>query len=347
MEKVSPKQFLYNVLSGVAIAIVAGLVPNAILGELLKFLASKNAIFQTPLQIVLAIQFTVPLLVGTLIAMRFKLQPLATAVVASSAFVGSGVAQFKNGAVVLVGVGDLINTMITAAIAVLFILVIGERFGSLGLIFLPTIVGVSASLIGVTILPYVKLITTGIGNLVNTFTELQPILMSILIAIVFSFLIISPISTVATSLAIGITGLAAGSASIGIVACEAALVAGTIKINRAGVPLTIFLGGVKMMIPNMVRHPMILLPIFTTAIISGFVGGLLEISGTKESAGFGIIGMIGPISAFKLMDADPLMRLLVVFIAFFVVPFIVGFAVNAIYMKVFKLYDREIFKFLA
>ncbi|HJF66812.1 MAG TPA: PTS sugar transporter subunit IIC, partial [Staphylococcus kloosii] len=66
-----------------------------------------------------------------------------------------------------------------------------------------------------------------------------------------------------------------------------------------------------------------------------------------ESAGFGIIGMIGPISAFKLMDADPLMRLLVVFIAFFVVPFIVGFAVNAIYMKVFKLYDREIFKFLA
>lgn len=102
-----------------------------------------------------------------------------------------------------------------------------------------------------------------------------------------------------------------------------------------------------MMIPNMVRHPMILLPIFTTAIISGFVGGLLEISGTKESAGFGIIGMIGPISAFKLMDADPLMRLLVVFIAFFVVPFIVGFAVNAIYMKVFKLYDREIFKFLA
>ncbi|MBF7016187.1 PTS transporter subunit IIC [Staphylococcus durrellii] len=347
MERVSPKQFLYNVLSGVAIAIVAAFVPNAILGELLKFLSSKNAIFQTPLQIVLAIQFTVPLLVGTLIAMRFKLQPLATAVVASSAFVGSGIAQFKNGAVVLVGVGDLINTMITAAIAVLFILIIGDRFGSLALIFLPTTVGFSASLIGVTILPYIKMITTGIGKLVNTFTELQPVLMSILIAIVFSFLIISPISTVATSLAIGISGIAAGSASLGIVACEAALVSGTIKINKVGVPLTIFLGGVKMMIPNMVRHPVILLPIFTTAIITGFVGGLLEISGTKESAGFGIIGLIGPISAFKLMDADPLMRLLIVVLTFFVVPFIVGFAVNTIYMKVFKLYNREIFKFLA
>ncbi|WP_417891366.1 PTS sugar transporter subunit IIC, partial [Acinetobacter pittii] len=95
--------------------------------------------------------------------------------------------------------------MLTAAIAVFFILVIGERFGSLTLIIMPTFVGVIASFIGLIILPYVQLITTGIGNLVNTFTDLQPILMSILIAMVFSFLIISPISTVATALAIGIS----------------------------------------------------------------------------------------------------------------------------------------------
>src|SRR5699024_9264436 len=86
----------------------------------------------------------------------------ATAVVASAAFVGSGVAQFKNGVWMLVGVGDLINTMITAAIAVFFILVIGERFGSLTLIILPTIVGVISGLIGITILPYVQRITTHI-----------------------------------------------------------------------------------------------------------------------------------------------------------------------------------------
>lgn len=118
MIKVSPKQFINNVLSGVAIAIVAGLIPNAILGEVFKLLAPKHAIFESLLQVVLGIQFTVPLLVGALIAMRFSLTPLATAVVASSAFVGSGVAQFKDGVWVLAGVGDLINTMITAAIAV-------------------------------------------------------------------------------------------------------------------------------------------------------------------------------------------------------------------------------------
>src|SRR5699024_12240623 len=88
MIKISPKQFLNNVLSGVAIAIVAGLIPNAILGELFKLFAPKYSIFQTLLQVVESIQFTVPLLVGALIAMRFNLSPLATAVVASSAFIG-------------------------------------------------------------------------------------------------------------------------------------------------------------------------------------------------------------------------------------------------------------------
>ena len=41
-----------------------------------------------------AIQFTVPALIGALIAMKFNLTPLAIAVVVAS-YVGSGAAQFK------------------------------------------------------------------------------------------------------------------------------------------------------------------------------------------------------------------------------------------------------------
>ena len=119
-----------------------------------------------------------------------------------------GVAQFKNGAWVIAGIGDLINTMITATIAVLFILLIEKRVGSMALIVYPTIVGGLSATIGVLILPYVHMITTGIGNMVNSFTELQPVLMCMLISMVFSFIIISPLSTVAIAIAIGITGLA-------------------------------------------------------------------------------------------------------------------------------------------
>lgn len=307
-----------------------------------------HPIFKTLLGVVQAIQFTVPALVGALIALKFNLTPLAMAVVASASYVGSGAAQFKNGTWVIAGIGDLINTMITASIAVLLILLIEHRVGSMALIVYPTIVGGISATIGVLILPYVHMITTGIGNMINSFTELQPVLMSMLISMVFSFIIISPLSTVAIAIAIGISGIAAGSASIGIAAIEAVLLIGTSQVNRAGVPISIFFGGVKMMMPNMVRYPIIMMPILITAAVSGIASGIVGIAGTKESAGFGFIGMVGPINAFKFMGIDSAwLSLLLIIIAFFIVPFFVAWILDILLRKVFKIYTNDIFKFLA
>ncbi|MBJ7886167.1 PTS transporter subunit IIC [Bacillaceae bacterium HSR45] len=348
LSKIGPKEFIFRVLSGVAVGIVAGLVPNAILGEIFKYLMQFHPIFKILLGVVQAIQFTVPALVGALIALKFNLTPLAMAVVASASYVGSGAAQFKNGTWVIVGIGDLINTMITASIAVLLILLIEHRVGSMALIVYPTIVGGISATIGVLILPYVHMITTGIGNMINSFTELQPVLMSMLISMVFSFIIISPLSTVAIAIAIGISGIAAGSASIGIAATEAVLLIGTSQVNRAGVPISIFFGGVKMMMPNMVRYPIIMLPILITAAVSGIASGIVGIAGTKESAGFGFIGMVGPINAFKFMGIDSAwLSLLLIIIAFFIVPFFVAWILDILLRKVFKIYTNDIFKFLA
>lgn len=342
-----PKDFVFRVLSGVAIGIVAGLVPNAILGEIFKYFMQYHPIFKTLLGVVQAIQFTVPALIGALIAMKFNMTPLAIAVVASDSYVGSGAAQFKQGTWVIAGIGDLINTMLTASIAVLLILLIEERVGSMALIVFPTVVGGLAATIGVFTLPYVRLITTGIGNMVNSFTELQPVFMSMLISMVFSFIIISPLSTVAIAIAIGLSGIAAGSASIGIAATEAVLLIGTSKVNHVGIPLSIFFGGVKMMMPNMVKYPVIMIPIFLTAAISGIASGIIGISGTKESAGFGFIGMVGPINAFKFMHVDSAwLSLLLIVIAFFVVPFLVAWILDLILRRLIHLYENDIFKFM-
>ena len=187
----------------------------------------------------------------------------------------------------------------------------------MALIVYPTIVGGISATIGVLILPYVHTINIAIGNMINSFTELQPVLMCMLISMVFSFIIISPLSTVAIAIAIGITGLAAGSASIGISATEAVLLIGTSQVNRVAVPISIFFGGVKMMMPNMVKYPIIMLPILITAAVSGVVGSLIGIAGTKESAGFGFIGMIGPISAFKFLHVDSaVMSIILIIIGF-------------------------------
>jgi uncharacterized membrane protein len=347
MEKVNFKEFVNKVLTGVALGIVVGLIPNAILGELFKFLSQYHDIFATLNSVVVGIQFTVPVIVGVLIALQFKLNPIQTVIVGTAAFVGSGAAVFKESMWVLTGVGDLINTMITASIAVLIIMLIKDKLKSLTIILLPIIAGGIAGFLGIILLPYVQLLTTGIGQLINGFTNFQPLLMYILIAIAFSVLIVSPISTVAIAMAIGITGLAAGAANIGIAAAACMLVIGTWKVNNSGVPIAVFLGAMKMMMPNLLKHPVIAIPIGLTASVTALAANFFGIEGTKEAAGFGFSGLVGPINAIKFMDGSASMNIFILIIVYFVVPFIAAFVIHNVCTKVFKLYDPSVFRFIS
>ena len=211
-EMITPRTFIFNVLNGVALAIVVGMIPNAILGELSKYLSQYNDIFTKVAFVTQGIQYSIPILTGVLIAGQFKLTQLQTAV--TGAFVGSGASTFTDNKWVIVGIGDLINTMITASIAVGIILLISHKLGSLNMIVLPIVGGAVAGLIGLLILPYTKLITLGLGDVINGLTNTQPIIMTILIAMIFSILIVSPISSIGIGLAIGISGLAVRSVGV-------------------------------------------------------------------------------------------------------------------------------------
>lgn len=346
-EKMTFKKFTFNVLNGLAVAIVVGLIPNAVLGGLFQYLGQSIPVFETLHHVVLGIQFALPLMVGVLIAFQFKLNPMETAVVGAAAYVGSGAAQATEAGWQIVGIGDLINTMLTASIAVLMVLWLSGRLGSLTIILLPILVGGIPGFIGLLTLPYFSKITLAIGDVVNTLTTLQPLLMCMLIAILFSFIIVSPVSTIAVGLAIGISGLAAGAAAIGVAAAAVVLFIGTLRVNKLGVPVAIILGGMKMMMPNIIRYPILLLPIGVTAGITGIVGSIVGIEGTKESAGFGIVGLVGPIKALEFLTQDPLINVLLVGFVFIGVPFIVGFIVNTLFCKVLKLYKPDIYRFTA
>ena len=172
----TPKLFLDRVLNGAAVGIVVGLIPNAITGELFKLLARlfpDISLFTTLGQVVVGLQFTVPVIVGVLIGMQFGFTAVQTVIVGTASFVGSGAMKFSPDGVMLVGIGDLINTMITASVAVLILAWVGNRLGSLTVLFLPIIGGGIAGLVGILTLPYVTFITTAIGTLINTIAASQ------------------------------------------------------------------------------------------------------------------------------------------------------------------------------
>lgn len=341
-EKMTPKIFINKVLAGTATGIIVGLIPNAVLSAILKFFGD-NVLAITLTQVAVIFQLGTPLIIGVLVALQFKLNPMQMMVTGGAAFVGSGVVKFNPelGSYVGAGTGDIINTMITASIAVGLIMLIGSKFGSVAIVATPIVVGCGAGILGVWLLPYVTSVTTGLGNLINSFTNLQPILMSILISCSFACLIISPISTVAIGMAIQLNGVSAGAAAMGVAATTIVLVVNSWKVNKSGVTIAIALGAMKMMMPNLFRKPVILVPCLFTAIIAAIPVAIFSISGTPASAGFGLVGLVGPLASM-----DQGLSIVIVVVAWLLVTVAAALLGQFLFEKILKLYDRqEVFEF--
>ncbi|VTT01946.1 PTS transporter subunit IIC [Streptococcus dysgalactiae] len=346
-DKETFSSFMNKVLAGTAIAIVVALIPNAILATFLKPLL-PNAAAAEFLHIVQVFQFFTPIMAGFLIGQQFKFNPMQQLAVGGAAYIGSGAWAYTEvvqkgvatGTFQLRGIGDLINMMITASLAVLAVKYFGNKFGSLTIILLPIIIGTGVGYIGWKLLSYVSYVTTLIGQGINSFTTLQPILMSILIAVAFSLIIVSPISTVAIGLAIGLNGMAAGAASMGIASTAAVLVWATLKVNKSGVPIAIALGAMKMMMPNFLKHPIMAIPMVITAAISSLTVPLFNLVGTPASSGFGLVGAVGPIASLAGGSS-----VFIIILAWIVVPFAVAFAAHKVAKDILKLYKEDIFVF--
>lgn len=342
-EKLTAKQFFNKVLNGTALGIIIGLIPNAVLSGILNLLGDGSVVTAIS-HAALIFQMATPLLIGALIALQFGLNPMRVMLVAGSAMVGSGVVRFNSdlGVFVGAGAGDIINTMITASVAVLLIMLIGEKLGSVNIVFGPILIGVGAGFIGIFTLPYVAFITTAIGHGINTFTNLQPILMSILISVSFAFIILSPLSTVAIGMAIQLNGISAGAAAMGVAAAAIVLVVNSWKVNKSGVTIAVALGAMKMFMPNLFRYPIILVPTFFTAAIAAIPVALFSISGVPTSAGFGLVGLVGPLASLEAGLSIPLAIL-----SWLIVPVIAALVAQLIFEKTLKLYNKEeVFAFL-
>lgn len=341
-KKMTAKVFVNNVLVGHAIGIVAGLVPSALLGELCKALMGRYPLFGTIYQLVNTFMLAVPLLIGMAVAFQFKFRPIPMVCIAAAAWIGSGALTFTPKGVLLAGMGDLVNILVTVSMASGLVLIIGSRLGSFEPLLMPLAVSVIGGALGLLTFPVVHALTLGLGRLINSFFVLQPVLMGILVAASFSVIMISPISTVAIATAIGMSGLASGAGNLGCVAAAVGMFVGGLRVNTLGLSLSALIGTPKIMIASMVRKPAIAVPIMLNAALLGTIGIFFQIKGTPISAGFGFSGLVGPINALHFMPAaSGLSNLLVLGLAYLIVPFAGGIFFEWFCRRILHLYTSH------
>lgn len=341
-ESISVKNFILNVLNGVSIGIVAMLIPSAILGTF-SSLFPDNQFFKTVFEMTNFVMVLMPAISGYIVGHMFEFTPVQNCAIALAAAVGSGNWTFKNGIFIVKGVGDVINLIIVISIAVLFVHFITPYLGTFTMLLLPSLSLLVPGGIGYLILPYIRKVTTAIGNLVNTITKLQPIPMAFLIAIIFAAMVVTPISTVGISTAIKLMGLSAGAAGIGITSLGFALCLYGWSVNGIGTSLAHFIGSPKFQMANMMSKPKLLIPPCINAGIMGIVAALLNIQGTPVSAGFGVSGGVSYLAAYKFMKPGA-GSLILLFVAFIILPLILAIVSKIIFIDVLHFMKPEDFK---
>ncbi|MGP7816912.1 PTS transporter subunit IIC [Niallia sp. 01092] len=340
------KEFFHKLLTGMSIGIVVSLIPNALLGELLKLLIPSFPVLQHVLDITTIVMSLLPVMIGVMVGVTFKLPSIQTASVGIAAMVGSGAIQkTADGLFALNGIGIVINTGITAALAVLFVQFIGNRFKEYSILLLPTLSILVPGMIGYVILPYIKSTTGIIGVGIANITSLQPVVMGMIISVVFCIIILSPISTVGVATVISLSGIGSGAANLGIVAAGIGLAIASYKANALGTALAHVLGSPKIQMRNFFMKPKIIIPMVITAACLGALAGLLNIQGTPYSAGFGLSGLVGPLNYMHLAEGGwTTENILIMISTFFILPFILNVVLIYVFSKKLKMIKADDYK---
>ena len=159
------------------------------------------------------------------------------------------------------------------------------------------LVGVSLS---VLFAPSIGAVASAVGSLIMWATELQPLLMGIVVSVLVGMALTLPISSAAICAALGLTGLAGGAA----VACCAQMIGFAFmsyRENGVGGLVSQGLGTSMLQMPNILRNPRTWIPPTLAAAITGPIATCLfhlEMNGPAVSSGMGTCGLVGQIGVY-------------------------------------------------
>jgi len=136
-----------------------------------------------------------------------------------------------------------------------------------------------------------------VGSLIMWATELQPLLMGMLVSAIIGVALTLPISSAAICAALGLTGLAGGAAVAGCCAQMVGFAVMSFKENRWGGLVAQGLGTSMLQMGNIVHNPRIWIPPTLASAVTGPIATCLfkMENGTAVSSGMGTCGLVGPI----------------------------------------------------
>ena len=157
--------------------------------------------------------------------------------------------------------------------------------------------------VGLSVLcaPAIGAAASSVGDFIKWATNLQPLLMGILVSVVVGMALTLPISSAAICAALGLTGLAGGAAVAGCCAQMVGFAVMSFPENKWGGLVSQGIGTSMLQMGNIVRNPRIWLPAILTSAITGPIATCifkLQMNGAAVASGMGTCGLVGQIGVY-------------------------------------------------
>ncbi len=180
----------------------------------------------------------------------------------------------------------------------------------------------------------IRLGMLGIGNFIESTTQLQPFFMSIILAVVMGMLLTLPISSAAIAISLSLSGEAGGAATIGCAAQMIGFAVISFRDNNIGGVISQGLGTSMLQIPNIIKNPRIWLPpILSSAIIAPFAILFFQMKNIPSGSGMGTSGLVGQIGTIEAMGSSSSV-LMQIGLFHFVAPAVLSYIIYLFLLKI-------------
>ena len=273
--------------------------------------------------------------IGVGVAVKFKeSSPLVTVSAAVAGLVGA----FPNIALesfVLGKPGEPLGAFVAAYVAIeLGHLVAGKT--PVDILVTPLTSIISGGAIGVFVGPYISQFMGWVGSLVNINVEKSPFIGGIIVSVLMGMILTLPISSAAIGISLGLSGLAAGAATIGCCANMIGFAVSSYRENKFGGFIAQGVGTSMLQVPNIVKKPIVWLPpIITSAILAPVSTMVFKMTSNAVGSGMGTSGLVGPLMTWQTMAASTnhYLLLLEIVLMYFVLPGVLSLALSEAFRK--------------
>lgn len=291
--------YIVKILNGMAQGLFASLIIGLIIKQFGLYLNAAIVI-----QLGQIAQYMMGPAIGVGVALSVGAPPLAIFASAIVGAIGAGTFVFEASLLSKVIIGEPVGALLAALVGA----EVGKRIDGktkVDIILIPLIVIVTGAITGLFLSPVVAALMNAIGALINHLTTLYPIPMGIMVAVVVGMVLTLPISSAAICISLGISGLAAGAATVGCCAQMIGFACSGYKENKIGGLISQGLGTSMIQMPNIVKNWRIWVPpTLTAAILGPLATTIFQMKNNAPGAGMGTSGLVGQINTIAVMGIE-------------------------------------------